>query len=360
MKLNEVTKRIPFWYQASVESGEPFCVYLKSSPGLGKTSVLVDAASQLSEKLNKNIGLVVINGPLLNPPDSIGYLMPREVNGYLESKFSDPFWFRTREGKRLEEYDGGIVVVDEADKMDTDVKKIIGEAALSGRLGPHQLPKGWVVWMAGNRSEDRSGSTKELDHLINRRLEIDISPDLDAWTEWACRNGVSPLGIAFANQHPEVVFESKVPDKQGPWCTPRSFVRTDKYLQVLGVQDLSDPSVHEEVQGMIGGPATAALASFMQLQLEMPPFEDIVRDPKGIPIPAKPDGQMLVTYNLAHRTTSENIAPVMEYMERMPKEFAVTFIKSLCARDYKLIFTPTLQKWAQKNSSLMVAVNLLK
>ena len=35
--------------------------------------------------------------------------------------------------------------------MDTDLKKIIGEAALSGRLGPHFIPEGWVIWMAGNR-----------------------------------------------------------------------------------------------------------------------------------------------------------------------------------------------------------------
>jgi hypothetical protein len=58
--------------------------------------------------------------------------------------FSDPFFWRTDDGKRLEEYDGGIIFVDELDKMDTDVKKCIGEAALSGRSGSASHHQGSV------------------------------------------------------------------------------------------------------------------------------------------------------------------------------------------------------------------------
>jgi hypothetical protein len=79
--------------------------------------------------------------------------------------------------------------VDEADKMETDAKEIVGEGCLSGRFGPHQLPPGWIVWMAGNRAGDRSGSTKELVHLINRRREIDVTDDLESLLNWMNENG---------------------------------------------------------------------------------------------------------------------------------------------------------------------------
>lgn len=353
MDLNTVQKRLKAWYLANK------CVYLKSPPGRGKTTTLVSAAALLSKDLGKNIGLVLINGPLLTPADSIGYLVPKHYDDHTESVYTDPFWWRTPEGKRLEEYDGGIIVVDEADKMDADVKKVIGEAALTGRLGPHTLPNGWVVWMAGNRAQDRSGSTKELDHLINRRMEIDITDDLQSWKDWAVTNGVMPLTVAFAEQNPHIVFSDGVPDKQGPWCTPRSLVEADAYLQVLGEGGTppDDSTTVEEIGGMIGMGAAAQLFAFVRLEREMPKYETIVKDPKKVKVPEKPDAQMLVVYTLAYRITQDDAGAVITYVERMPKEFAVTFATAACKRDHMLVATPAFQKWALENSSLMAAIS---
>lgn len=356
MNLSTVLKRIPYWYQAQKS------VYLKSAPGRGKTSVFVEASSLLSKVTGKRIGHVVINGPLLTPADAVGYLVPREVDGHMESKFTDPFWFRTAEGKRLDEFDGGIIIVDEADKMDADVKKVIGEAALSRRLGPHTLAGNWVVWMAGNRAEDRSGSTKELDHLINRRMEIDVTDDLQSWNEWAATKGVTPITMAFANQNPHIVWTDKVPEKQGPWCTPRSLVSADEYLQVVAQgnkgQFPDDPITMEEVTGMIGAGAVSQLFAFVRLDREMPKFENIIKEPLGVKVPEKPDAQMLVCYNLAHRVDEKTIEPVIKYVDRMPKEFAVTFAQTACRRDYSLLRSAAMNSWAQKNASLMAAIAL--
>lgn len=357
MNLSTVLRRIPLWFAAQK------CVYLTSPPGRGKTSVFVEASDLLSKQTNKNIGHVVINGPLLTPADAVGYLVPKQIGDHMESVFTDPFWFRTKDGKRLDEYDGGIIIVDEADKMDTDVKKVIGEAALSGRLGPHTLAGNWVVWMAGNRSQDRSGSTKELDHLINRRMEIAVTDDVGSWNEWASVHGVSPITMAFANQNTHIVWSDGVPEKQGPWCTPRSLVSADQYLQLVSKHNSGkgfpdDSITMEEVTGMIGAGATAQLFAFVRLDREMPKFETIVKDPMAVKVPEKPDAQMLVCYNLAHRVDTETAEPVIRYVDRMPKEFAVTFAQTACRRDYALLRHPAVNAWAQKNASLMAALAL--
>lgn len=358
MKLNTVISRIPGWYAARKS------VYLKSAPGRGKTETLSQAPAILSRALGKNIGLVIVNGPLLTPADSIGYLVPKKAEGidgqvHMESVYTDPFWFRTKEGKRLDEYDGGIIVVDEADKMDVDVKKVIGEAALSGRLGPHELPDGWVVWMAGNRQKDRSGSTKELDHLINRRMEVDITDDIESWNDWANKNGVPPLYRAFANQNPHIVFSDGVPEKQGPWCTPRSLVEAARYHNVLpkdGDMMADDEYTLEEIAGMIGEAAAAQLFAFVKLEREMPRYEDIIAAPQKVKVPSKPDAAMLVCYNLAHRVSVADVGPVVEYIDRLPKEFGVTFGKAAVARDQKLITTPAMIGWVKANASLMAQI----
>jgi hypothetical protein len=358
MKLNDVLRRMPFWY-ANRRS-----VYLKSPPGRGKTSVLVQASDMLSKRLDKNLGHVVINGPLLTLGDASGYLIPKHMpDGRAESVFTDPFWFRTKEGKRLDEYDGGIIIVDEADKMDTDIKKIIGEAALSGRLGPHQLHGGWVVWMAGNRAQDRSGSTKELDHLINRRMELDIQDDLDSWKDWADENGLLPVTKAFADQNPQIVFSEGVPDKQGPWCTPRSLAAWDGYLREVtgGTEDIpeDDPLLIEEGAGMIGMGAASQYFGFVRLERRLPKFKDIVADPTGVAAPKdKPDAAMLIVYNLAERVDAKTLAPVIRYMQRLPEEFATPFAKAACKRNSELVIEPAMRQWVSKNASLMAALSV--
>lgn len=359
MKFSAIIARIPFWYEAKK------CIYLKSAPGRGKTSVLSSAPKLLSAKTGKNIGLVIINGPLLTPADSIGYLVPKRAAGidgkeHMESVYTDPFWFRTKEGKRLDEYDGGIIVVDEADKMDVDVKKVIGEAALTGRLGPHQLPEGWIIWMAGNRQKDRSGSTKELDHLINRRMEIDVTDDIESWNKWANANNVPPLYKAFANQNPQIVFSDGVPDKQGPWCTPRSLVEASHFHSVLpknadgSMPD--DEDTMEEISGMIGEAATAQLFAFVKLEREMPKFEDIVANPLKERVPSKPDACMLICYNLAHRVSMENCDAVISYIERLSNEFGVVFGKAAVDRNSQLLATKGFQKWIKENATLMMQI----
>jgi len=353
MNLNTVLTRLPYWYQAGMS------IDLESAPGRGKSTTIEAAPKVIGEKLSKNLGLVVTNGANLTVMDVVGYGVPKHQDNRTVMVFSDPFFAITTEGKHWSEYDGGILFVDERDKMETDVKKILGEARLSGRFGPHKLPPGWLLWTAGNSSKHRSGSTKELDHEINRTLKIHITDDLESWNDWAAKNGVSALTLAFANQNVHIVFTDGVPEKQGPWCTPRSLCAADRYLQQFRDKDgflPDDPTLVEEIQGIIGDGAAAQYFSFIRLEREMPKYSTIINDPDKAKFPEKPDAIMLVCYNLAHRVKKEEAAAVIRYVERGPKEFAVTFAKAACGRDPSLVQTPAFGKWAMQNSSLMAAI----
>jgi energy-coupling factor transporter ATP-binding protein EcfA2 len=359
MKLNDFARRIPGYYKAGVS------VCLLGPVGRGKSTVIERAATILSSTLKGNYGIVVLNGPNLTPTDLMGYLLPREFSGpdgktKMGSVFTEPFFFYTQEGKHLSEYDGGIIFVDEEDKLDIECKKIIGEASLSGRVGPHRLAKGWVVWFAGNRAADRSASTKQLDHLINRRMEINIDDDIESLLEFMNAEGIHPLFKSFAASNPQVVFMPP-PDKQGPWCTPRSLVQAAQYVQSLMDDPVEgtipdDPLTKEEVRGKLGDAGSSQLWATIMLAKEMPKLADIVANPKKVPVPTRPDAQMLVCYTLAARVTEENIAPIMTYIERMPAEFTITFGKAAVAKDYNLINTPAFGDWTARNATLMIAV----
>lgn len=353
MKLSTVIERMPYWYKSRKS------MYFTSPPGRGKTTVIESFPEIVGKKLGLKLGVVVINGGLLTPMDAIGFGLPKHFDDHSEMVFSDPFFYRTDDGRHIKEYDGGVIFIDEADKMDTDCKKALGEAARSGRLGPHRIPEGWVIWMAGNTSKHRSGSTKELDHLINRRREIEIEDDVPSWLDWAFTSGVMPLTRLFVENNPTMVFTDGVPEKQGPWCTPRSLVDADSYLQILA-KELGempvDSTTVEEISGDIGAPTAAAFFAYVRLEREMPKFEKIIADPMGVKIPEKPDAHMLIVYNLAHRVSTETLGPVIKYIERMPKEFAVTFAKAACKRMPTLVVDPAMRQWTTSNASLMAAL----
>lgn len=356
MKLSSFLKNAPAYYKAKK------CVYLRSGPGRGKTTTVIDSVPVIAAKTGLNLGLVVISGPLLTPADTVGYLVPSKVDGRIESQYTDPFWWRTSEGKRLEEYDGGIIFIDEADKMDVDVKKVVGEMALSGRCGPHKLPAGWVTWMAGNRAEDRSGSTKELDHLINRRFEINVHDDLLGWEQWCIKRGVHHTIVHFGVNNPNVVFPDGVPEKQGPFCTPRSLVETGELLVTLGGSgDIpTDDEAVEVAAGGIGQAAAAQLFASIRLDSELPKIETIVANPGAAKLPSAPDAQMLVAYKLAALAEDNTLAPIVTYIERLPADFAVTFAKALCTRNAMFAAKPAMLDWSKRNSSIMATVATLR
>jgi len=357
MKLSDITSRAPGWYA----SGK--CIYLKSAPGRGKTETVTSVPKLLEKRFSgKRFGLVVINGGCFTLTNATGYLWPEEREGEGRySQFTRPDWWITSEGYPLESYDGGIIFIDEWDKMDIESKKITGEAALSGRLASHKLPPGWVVWGAGNRSQDRSGSTKELDHLINRRREIEVQDDMVSLLEWGARNRLMPETLTFIEANPQVVFEP-LPEKQGPWCTPRGIASVDKYLQLMAEERGAVPTdalTIEEVSGDIGPGAAAQYFAMIRLGMEMPKYEDIMKNPAGVKVPAKIDAQMLVSHSLAARVSSEDAGKVLQYVDRMPKEFAVTFARSATQRDPGLVNSKAFMMWVGANSSLIALMNRL-
>jgi len=365
MNLTTFARLAPSYYLSGL--GDPdnrACVYLRSGPGMGKTTTIKSVVPQIASKLGKRLGFVLINGPLLTPSDAVGYLVPqKQPDGRIESKYTEPFWWRTSEGNRLEEYDGGIIFVDEADKTDVDVKKVLGEMALSGRCGPHVLPDGWVVWMAGNRQGDRSGSTKELDHLINRRIEIDITPDLASWETWALKHGVHHTIVHFAASNPQIVFPEGVPDKQGPFCTPRSLVNLGRVLVTLGgnTGDIpTDTDAVETAAGMIGQAAAAQLFASIRLDAELPKLETILGNPSAAKLPSAPDAQMLTCYKLAALATQQTLDPIVTYVQRLPADFSITFAKSLVTRVPMFAASPAILNWSKTNSAIMATMALLK
>jgi hypothetical protein len=342
-------------------------IELISPPGLGKSSIVMalrgDIAAMMGIDISE-VGFVDLFLATQQPPDLVGlpFKGTIEYNGQT-MPITDPTmptWMVTQEGKPVFAYKYGILFLDEFGKGDPQTKAASAELVLNRRIGNWHLPDGWIVIAASNRASDRSGETKSHDFVINRRIQYNITPDIDELLKYGESAGWREETLAFAYANPDVVFEP-APEKQGPWCTPRSLEFADEILHqwtdANGRIELDDPALIETLCGTIGDPATAQFQATIRLRDSMPDYDDIVAKPTEVPTPERADAMMLVSFHLASRVSAKDIGPVIKYIDRMPKDFSVTFVKSVIKRDVTLIRHPDVTPWVSKNASLLTLLN---
>jgi hypothetical protein len=367
---------------------------LQSGSGLGKSDLLNQTFRKV-KALEPNVrwGYGKIFAATQTPPDIIGFQFKGEKSYDVVTGDSDPhgnpivvqkkvtitdpsvpLWmlslpFDEDPGfKPAFMYDKFFLVIDEYGQGEADVKRAIAEIFLNGGTAPWYLPPGSVRVAATNQGA-RYGVTKDFDFCIARRSLLNIVGDVDVWVsdfadkpymhqgrQWQ----VMPVTKAWALAHPEILFEAE-PVKQGAWCNPRTLTAFDRYLQVKaeieGEIKPDDPMLIEAGEGTIGMPATQSIIQHLQFRLELPSYETVCKDPAGTPVPQKADLLMLMAYELAGLTKKEHLAEVLTYVQRMPKDMAITYINATLRRDYRgLINEPPMQGYIKKNSALLAII----
>jgi hypothetical protein len=353
-------------------------VILKGPPGFGKTDLMGKVGVWWkNQNPGKRVGLSCF---FMATQSSIGFTgLPwkgeREIEGrrFTVTDPAIPQWFMATdmdsgEVRPASLFDSVLLVIEEWGQGEAETKRAGAEVLRAGGTPPWYLPAG-SPRIALTNVDARDGVTKEFDFVIGRRGEYEITGDVDVWLEdfadkpysWQGRTwDVMPVTKAWAKQHPEVLFEPK-PEKQGPWCNPRTMCMADRYAQVMSHMNnneipVKDSGFVEGIAGKIGMAAAVSYVGHLQFMLDLPSYETIVADPKGTPVPSKADLQLLMAYELAGRTKVEHLAEVITYMSRkeMPKDMSVTYVSSLLRRDYKSIVNePAMQAWISKNASLV-------
>jgi hypothetical protein len=272
------------------------------------------------------------------------------------SEFTMPPFMISLDGRPMNSFKRGIVVYEEWDKGDPDSKKASAEPILTGRMGQHALHAGISRIVLVNREEDRSGTTKNFDHIINRRGELAFMASELGWLKWAQRAGIDPLFMSFADRWPELVFTNRVPDVQGPYCTPRSLVMCEKVLKQRrddNKQIVVDETATEMAAGLLGTKVAAQMTAWLRVKTETPDWDAILKDPEGVTVPERADACLMSCHEVAHTVDLKTIRPAIRYMRRMPKEFAMTFANAAIFRLPKLIADRDMMAWSKENRSLL-------
>lgn len=187
-------------YDLDVNMQRP--VFLMGPPGIGKTAIMQQIASELE------VGLVTYSMTHHTRQSALGlpYIVEKEFQGqtyhiaeYTMSEIVAAVYKEIENNGHLE----GILFLDEMNCVSETLAPAMLQFLQYKIFGTHQIPKGWLVVTAGNPPEYNK-SVREFDLVTWDRLKrMDVEPDLKAWKEYARERQIHPAIYTYLELHPE-------------------------------------------------------------------------------------------------------------------------------------------------------------
>lgn len=321
-------------------------VMLHGSPGVGKSDVVRQIAKQ------RGIELIDLRLSQLDPVDLRG--VPSVDTKKHITSWNTPNFLPT-DGK-------GILFLDEINSAAQATQAAAYQLVLDRKLGDYELPNGWAIIAAGNRSTDRAIVNQMSTALKNRFTHLNYEVNNDDWCDWALKNNIAVEVLGFIRFRPMLLneFEQRNESKEErervqrmkdaqAFATPRSWEFLSKVVQQKPSSDIE----YELYTGIVGEGAAAEFMGYLKYYRDLPNLDALLMNPGAAKVPEEPATLYALSTGLATKTTQDNMERVVKYALRLPAEFQVLLMKDAIARDNDLTQTKSFNEWAIKNADVM-------
>lgn len=185
-------------YRIDRRRARPVC--LMGPAGIGKTEVVRQVAEEqglafLSYSVTHHTRQSAIGLPRLSECEVDGRTVP--ITEYTMSEIIAEVYRVMRESGKKE----GILFLDEFNCESETLRPIMLQLLQSKTFGPHTIPDGWMLVLAGNPSE-YNVSARALDAVTADRLRmLWLQPDYNAWRAYMVSRGVHPVVLSYLDDH---------------------------------------------------------------------------------------------------------------------------------------------------------------
>jgi hypothetical protein len=266
-------------------------ILLESNHGLGKSSVVAQAAAILSQRSKKPFGFIDFRLAQCEVGDLIGMQRHTPVGEVTRSVFENGVRTETTvTAKNITVHDlaewfptdpdsQGFLFLDELPRAPRDVQNAVLELALDYRFHFRELPMGWRVISASNDDMDVYSGTQLDPALYDRFLKIKFKPTFPEWIEWAEKDGCHKAILTYLSKFTADLGLDTRPEAGKITPTPRSWCKLStclKYMAENNDDPFKDPNyLHLLSMGYIGDIATN-FVDYIKKEYKVHNAEDIL------------------------------------------------------------------------------------
>lgn len=185
-------------YRMDRRRARPVC--LMGPAGIGKTEIVRQVAEE------QNLAFLSYSVTHHTRQSAIGLprLTEREINGKTVSMTEYTMSEIIAEVYRVMQETGkkeGILFLDEFNCASETLRPIMLQLLQAKTFGPHAIPDGWMLVLAGNPTE-YNASASTLDAVTADRMRmLHLRADYDAWRAYMVHHGVHPIVLSYLDDH---------------------------------------------------------------------------------------------------------------------------------------------------------------
>jgi len=185
-------------YRIDRRRARPVC--LMGPAGIGKTEIVRQVAREkglafLSYSVTHHTRQSAIGLPRLKEWEQDGKKL--SVTEYTVSEIIAEVYRVMEETGKKE----GILFLDEFNCASETLRPVMLQLLQSKTFGPHAIPEGWMLVLAGNPGE-YNVSAGELDAVTADRMRLLwLRPDYEAWRSYMTTRNVHPVVLSYLDSH---------------------------------------------------------------------------------------------------------------------------------------------------------------
>ena len=310
-------------------------VLLLSSPGVGKSAVIRQAADEAGLECRSLLGTQIAPEDVSGIPRIVGersvFCPPRVL--LPEDPEAKPF----------------CLFLDELPACTPDIQKAFYSLLLERRVGEYPLPKGTWVVAAGNRAEDRSLVRSLSAALVNRVTILNVKVSVAEWLNWARSAGIRYEVLSYIVYAP-YSLQRPVPATPSPFSTPRAWESLSRALDCLERADALTPAARKALAfGTVSPEDAATFCVMCEYSLDsLLPWYEYIRRPDQIPVGSK-DGALaekfFVLDTIRRAVRDGRIAELAADKKPTPEEVNA-FLTALPKEDRIVLLLDMVPQWA--------------
>ena len=107
------------------------------------------------------------------------------------------------------------------------------------------------------------------------------------------------------------------------------------------------------IAGDVGTGAASEYVAFLDVYKDLPDINQIIQNPDTTPVPAELSSKYALVGALTHRTKKTNFAKILIYINRLPKDFGVLYVKDSMKLTPSIISTDAFLSWSKENMEVL-------